>query len=618
VPRTRADGKSAPQSWLAGAWKWGAGSLSAGAAAVSIISAVRDVTGAGQVRWIGVAPAADTAWAIGDTVQLATTVTDGRGGVIPRIAVGWTSTDTSVATVDSAGAVVARAPGSTTIVAGAGGRIAQSRILVRQRPSAIRLLGDTLLRIAEGGTARLLARVVDARGHPVPGQTISWRSSDSAIASVDSTARVSAALAGRAVLAASSGTVAAELPLEVYAVPASITLLAGDNQRATVGRRIPDPVRAQVVSRGGRPMSGVALLLRSDDDTDSLALAGDTSDARGIAQVAWTLGGRPGRHRLRLGIAGEGSIGITVAADADPVPENTRIATLDDSLSGVAGRPLSDSVRVRITDSLGAPMPDVAIAWDAPAGSIAGGNARTDSNGEASARWTMGPRAGAQRASVRVGGSVAAPRYTITAAALPGPAAQIARVGTTPLKGAAGQALASRITLRVTDAAGNPVAGTRVSLRPSGGSVDARTPETDSLGRVSTVWTLGNAAGVQHLVASVAGVDRSIEIPAEARPGPAAKAAFEGAATTARAGRPLPRPVVVAVTDSLGNPVAGTLVRFATRSGKVSPVRARTDQKGEVAVRWTLGAAAGTQQLDVTTGDRQARRLGELRIKSRP
>src|SRR5580765_7724388 len=163
-------------AWVVKAWKWGAGSLSAGAALVSILSSVHSITAAQQVRWIGVAPAADTAWAIGDTIQLATTLTDAHGGILPGVSVGWTSTDTSVASVDSGGAVIARSGGATTIVAAAGGHIAQARILVRPRPAAIRIFGDTLLRVPEGGAARLVARVVDARRHTVPGQTIAWRS----------------------------------------------------------------------------------------------------------------------------------------------------------------------------------------------------------------------------------------------------------------------------------------------------------------------------------------------------------------------------------------------------------------------------------------------------------
>src|SRR6185295_9170449 len=148
----RAAAPSGPgRTWIARAWKWGAGSLSAGAALVSMISSVRSITGAQQVRWIGVVPAADTAWALGDTIQLATTMTDAHGGVLPGVSVGWTSTDTAVASVDSAGTVVARAAGATTVVAAAGGRIAQSHILVRPRPAGIRLFGDSLLRLPEGG-----------------------------------------------------------------------------------------------------------------------------------------------------------------------------------------------------------------------------------------------------------------------------------------------------------------------------------------------------------------------------------------------------------------------------------------------------------------------------------
>ncbi|HKT61493.1 MAG TPA: hypothetical protein VJQ46_15670, partial [Gemmatimonadales bacterium] len=235
----------APPSLFARAWKWGAGTLSAGAALVSIISSVRSITGTEQVRWIGVAPGVDTAWSLGDTLQLATTLTDAHGGVLPGVRVGWTSTDTSVAEVDSGGAVVARAPGATTIVAAAGGHIAQSRIVVRPRPAAIRVYGDSLLRLPEDTTARLVARVVDARQHVISGQTIAWRSTDPSVAAVDSAARVSALDAGRTTLIAAGGEVTAEVPIEVYPVPATVTIQAGDGQRAAAGRRLATPVRAQ-------------------------------------------------------------------------------------------------------------------------------------------------------------------------------------------------------------------------------------------------------------------------------------------------------------------------------------------------------------------------------------
>src|SRR5882724_923475 len=278
-------------AWMVKAWKWGAGSLSAGAALVSILSSVRSITGAQQVHWIGVAPAADTAWAIGDTLQLATTLTDAHGGVLPGVSVGWTSTDSSVASVDSGGAVVARSGGVTTVVAAAGGHIAQSRILVRPRPAAIRIFGDTLLRIPEGSATRLVARVVDARRHTVPGQSIAWRSADPSVAVVDSAARLSAVSSGRATLVASSGDLTAELPLEVYPVPSTITLLAGDGQHAPAAYRLPGLVKAQVVPRGGRPMAGVVVRFGVTEGAGRVDRETDTSNTDGIVQAGWTLGG---------------------------------------------------------------------------------------------------------------------------------------------------------------------------------------------------------------------------------------------------------------------------------------------------------------------------------------
>jgi hypothetical protein len=585
------------------AWKWGAGTLSAGAAAVSILSSVRSITAEQHVRWIGVAPAADTAWAIGDTIQLATTITDGHGGVLPGVSVGWTSTDTSVAAVDSGGTVVTRSAGATTVVAAAGGRIAQSRILVRPRPADIRILGlgDSLLRVPEGGTTRLAARVVDARRHAVPGQNIAWRSADPSVASIDSAARLTGVTAGRATLVASAGDLTTEVSVEVYPVPATITLLAGDGQHASAGRRLPGAVKAQVVSRGGRPMAAVAVRFSLADASDRVDQEIDTSDADGIVQAGWTLGSRPGRHRIALGVDGDGAVTTFVAADADPVPENTRITATAEPPSGRAGEPLPDPVGVRVVDSAGAPMADVPVTWAAGGGGTITPDApRTDSLGEARAHWTLGLRSGPQQAYAQVGSPRAVPRFALQAAALPGPAASLAQVRGAALRGEVGQPLASSIELRVSDLAGNPVPGVAVTLRPSNGSVAVRAPVTDSLGRVAVSWTLGPAAGAQRITASAQGIERVVELTAQARPGPAAKTVLEGVPASSPAGRPLAQPVTLTVTDAHGNGVAGAPVVFTSRSGKVTPGKARTDSAGRAETRWQLGSLAGEQVLEAT------------------
>jgi hypothetical protein len=599
--------------WVARAWKWGAGSLSAGAALVSILSSVRQATGAGQVRWIGVAPAADTAWAIGDTIQLATTITDGHGSALPGLSVGWTSTDSAVASVDSAGTVVARTAGTTTIIAAAGGRIAQSRILVRQRAAAIRMLGDTLPRLPEGSVTRLVARVVDARRHPVPGQTITWRSADPATASVDSAARVTASLAGRVLLIATSDDLTAELPLEVYPVPATITLLSGDGQHAPAGGPLPAVVRAQVVSRGGRPMPGVGVRFQTGDESSRVDQDTDTSDADGIVRARWTLGARPGRQRLALGADAVPPIATLVVAEADPVAANTRNTLVDSVLSGPAGSALPALVAVRVVDSLGAPVADVPVTWETVGGAIDAEGARTDSLGQARARWTLGPRSGAQQAQVQVGAARAVPRIALSATALPGPAASLARLGAALLRGQVGRPLTKPVVLRVTDRSGNPVPGAAITLRPVSGSVPVRAPVTDSLGRAEVGWTLGPTAGTQRLRASVAGVERPLELVSDAQPGAGAKVTLDGVPASGTAGRALPRPVTLAVTDSFGNAVAGALVVLTVRAGKVGPARVRTDGEGRAAVRWTLGNTRGEQKLEAVAKEGGARAVAKVR-----
>jgi len=599
-----------PHGLIGRAWKWGAGTLSAGAALVSILSSVQSMTGAQRVRWIGVAPAADTAFALGDTLQLATTITDGHGGVLPGITVGWTSTDTSVASVDSAGSVVARSPGAATIVAAAGGHIAQARVLVRPRPAAIRFYGDTLVRLPEGAGARIVARVVDARGHPVLGQPLTWRSGDAAVAMIDSLARLTTVTAGRTVVVAASGDLNAELPLEVYPVPGTITLLAGDGQHAPAGRRLPAPIRAQIVSRGGRPLPDVAVRLGAGEGGAEGEQVIDTSNADGIVQLPWTLGARPGRQRIALSVDGDASIATLLTADADPLPETTRIEVVGAPPTGRVGAVLPAPIGVRVTDTAGTPLTDLPVAWTTPGdGTIEGQGARTDSLGEARARWTLGSRAGSQQAYVQVGNGRAVPRFAVAATAQPGPAAALTVVGATGARGIAGRLLDGALVLRVTDRADNPVEGATVQVRAAAGTVAERSLVSDSTGRVTVHWTLGPVAGPQRLAASVQGLDRPTEVIAQARAGAVAHLALDGVPTAAPAGTVLPQPVTVLVTDSLRNPVGGALITFASRAGKLSAARVRTDSTGRARTRWTLGPAAGEQRLEVVdkrSGERVA------------
>ena len=535
-------------------------------------------------------PTADTAWALGDTIQLAITITDAHGGIVPGVRVGWTSTDTSVASVDSAGTVVARAPGAATVVAAAGGRIAQSRILVRPRPAAIRSRATRCSGSAKaacpgssrGWWTRGGIRCPDSR----------WRGARRIrrwpwwTAPAGSRASPPAA----ATLGGVGRRLVAELPVEVYPVPATITLLAGDGQRAPAGQRLAVPIKAQIVSRGGRPMAGVSGALHAwpsrpgasrptptpPTPTASCRRSGPWATARAASGCALAVDGEP--PIATVARRGRRARGREHAHHAGRAP-------------GGRGRlELPEPVVVRVSDSTGAPLGGRAGAWGRGRRDDRRRGPRTDSLGEARARWTLGPRAGSQRAFVQVGASRAVPRSCSRDGACRGRRDAGAGSGRRAPRHRRAPARARR-EVRVSDRHGNPVPGVRVSLRPGQGTVAERTAVTDSAGRVEAAWTLGPAAGLQRLTASAQGVEAPLEVTARAMAGAPAKLALEGVPAAATAGRPLPQPVRVLVTDAHGNAAAGASVVFSTRSGAVTPARARTDSAGRAQTRWVLGTA---------------------------
>ena len=552
-------------------------------------------TGITNVRWVGVTPTADTATAIGDTIQLAVTATDTRGNALPGAPTLWNSSDTTVASVDSAGTVIARGGGATVIMVTVGGKTVRAHVYVQQQAAEVRIAGDTIFRMPEGDQAKTAAQLVDARGNEIKGAAVRWRSADPSIASIDSMGNASGVAPGTTTFTASVNAMAAQLPVEVYPVPSSLTLLSGDGQRAPAGRRVSQPVTVQVVSRSGRPVPGIPVRFVLDENEGRAEPQADSSDGQGVARAAWTLGGSAGRQTLSITAEGIATPTV-VTAEAEPVAVNTRVTVVSQELRGPAGVTLSDPVSVRVTDTSGVAMVDVPVAWSAgDDGSVLAAESRTDSLGETRARWTLGPRSGAQRAYVQVGSARTVPRFAVTAYALAGAPVKAEVVGTRKNEGSVGRLLRPPVEIRVQDQAGNEVPGVPITLEAVSGSVSDSVLTTDSTGRVKVSWTLGHTAGTQHLKAKVDGIERPVEIAARAKAAGPANLAFvtpkPGTATRAV------QSLDVDLTDAYGNPVADQPVAFTSKFGSVSPARVMTDARGRAHTRWTPASKDGKRTL---------------------
>jgi hypothetical protein len=595
-----------PHGMINSAWRWGAGVISAGAGLVSILSYTHSIkakfdsdslsaSALSPVRWVGITPAMDTAASIGDTIHLAVTATDSRGNALLGASTVWSSTDSLVASVDSAGTVVARGGGATGITVTVGSKVAQAHVYVQQRPAGVEIVSDSIFRVPEGERGRILAHVVDGRGHEIFGLVAKWRPGDPSIAAVDSLGGATGVAPGRTSFTATYDGMVAQLPVEVYPVPASLTVLGGDAQKAPAGRRVSQLVMVQVVSRSGRPIEGVPVRFVLDESAGHTDPDVDSSDSQGIARASWTLGSSPGRQTLAITAQGVASSTV-IAAEAEPVAANTRITVVSESLEGPGGSALEKPVTVRVTDSSGVALADVPVSWSAAdGGSVVASESRTDSLGESQAHWTLGPKSGDQQAYVQVGSPRSVPRFSLTATALPGAAVSLVVINGKKYEGPVGSVLKSPLELRVADRAGNPVAGVPVQLSPTSGTVVDSAPVTDSTGRVQVAWTLGRTTGPQRLSARVEGVPRSVEIAARARAASPANLAF-AAPKPGTANRAI-QSLDVDLTDAYGNPVVDQAVVFSTKFGSVSPSRVMTDGRGRAHTRWTPGSKTGRRTL---------------------
>ncbi len=548
------------------------------------------------VSWVGLAPASDTARALGDTLRYVATVTDRRGTALVGATIDWKTEDPSVATVDSAGFVVAHRPGATALVATVAGKAARARVVVRPRVARLAFAGDSGVQVPEGGTGAVTVRALDSRGHPVPGAHPALRAADTALAVVTGDGTVQGRLAGRTALIAELDGVSDSIVAEIVPVPGRVIVVKGGDQRAGVQARVADPVVVRVDSRMSRPMAGVVVRFLPADGAGSVKPDSVTTNADGLATAAWTTGDRPGRQRLLVSVPGVDSAAAAYV-EVEPSRANTRVAPVGDPPSGLAGAAQSVPVAVQLTDSLGRVLPAVPVSWHVlDGGSISSRDARSDSAGEAHAEWWLGPKAGVQRAQVLVGSGRTVPAATVVAAAFPGEPVRLTAVTpTTPVEGTVGVAAARPLVVRVTDAVGNPVPGVAVSATGPGVPADFLVA-TDSLGLASVRWTLGQQAGAQTLVLAVDGV-APLRIAARARSKPAANLAFLAPPAAGRAGRPLGKGVRVKATDVYGNAVPDALLLLSATEGSVRPARVMTGKDGVATVTWTLGRKADRQTL---------------------
>ena len=159
----------------------------------------------------------------GETATLTATVTPDNA---TDKTVTWTSSDTSVATVED-GVVTPVAAGTATITAKAGDQTAECEVTVNPEGTIIPVtkveLNKTSLSLKEGGEETLTATVTPATATD---KTVTWTSSDTDVATVEN-GKVTAVAEGTATITAKAGEQTATCAVTVVAKDADIVAVTG-------------------------------------------------------------------------------------------------------------------------------------------------------------------------------------------------------------------------------------------------------------------------------------------------------------------------------------------------------------------------------------------------------
>jgi adhesin/invasin len=170
-----------------------------------------------------------------------------------------------------------------------------------------------------------------------------------------------------------------------------------------------------------------------------------------------------------------------------------------------------------------------------------------------------------------------------------------------------GSELPNPVIIRVLSAEGSPIAKLPIgfSVVQGGGSVNPGSAPSDENGEVKVKWTVGPNEVAQLLRASVPGVE-AVNVTAIALL-PSDVIIAQGNNQMAKAGGPLPNPIVIRIVGPGNTPMKGIPVAFQVTAGGglISPQSAITNALGEVTARWTLGGTAGSNSLAVSSGSLQ-------------
>jgi uncharacterized protein YjdB len=257
------------------------------------------------VATVAVSPPTAT-MAAGATQGLTVVAKAANGTVISGRPVTWSSSAATKATVSNAGMVTAVAPGTAKITAMVDGVPGTSDITVTTPSVASIVVTPNAPTIQTGGTQQLSAALTDAAGNPVTGQTVVWTTAAAAIATVNSTGRVTGVSAGVARITATVGSTSGFVDVTVQAPTVATVSVSPNTPSISSGSTV--ALSANAFSSTGTVITGRPVAWAST--ATSIATVNSSGVVTGVsagsAQIRATIDG----------IQGTATVTVTSASNA--------------------------------------------------------------------------------------------------------------------------------------------------------------------------------------------------------------------------------------------------------------------------------------------------------------
>jgi Bacterial Ig-like domain (group 1)/Filamin/ABP280 repeat len=422
--------------------------------------------------------------------SLVVLVTDPFGDPVPGALVQWTaegggSVDPGESTTDADGRagtrrILGTAPTTYLTIAAVEGieevfftsTALTARLVITSKTQAIAVSGVALdpqptlqLQDADGTPIAREGVVVSVQiasgGGSLDGTTTATSNAAGEVAFTDLALRGSPGTR-RLIFAAEAFAPATSPPIALGAgAPASIELVAGDDQTATVGELVPIPPSLRVRDAEGTPLPGIPVAFTVTKGAGTLLGESPVTDADGIAAVSeWRLGPAVGENELSAEVSGQSLSGSPVVFSATSTAGGVSASQSQVEASPAAIIASSGSsaatIIVRVRDQFGNPVAGVPVALtaDGSGNTLTQPSAPTDANGVATGRLSA-TAAGARNVTATANGVALEQVATVTVQ--PGNPSAATSTATVPANAQSGQATTIEILLR--DAHGNAVAG---------------------------------------------------------------------------------------------------------------------------------------------------------------